>query len=245
MSLIGKNIKKIRTIKKLSQAKFAELFNLARPSVGAYEEGRSEPKIDTIILISKHFGLSVDSLLTRDITVNELAHFDIVDPLKASLGPRLTNNMPYVTKNDTEDYAQAGDSRQFIKARPIVTVPLHLNDGVAIEIKDSGLHDIRPGDTLFTTPAKVNELRNGHAYLIRSSQRIECLRFLDGVLKTDSPYSAPIDPNDENILEIRTIRAILSKYQATREPAQHRNLWMEERLNALEKRIEKLEATEG
>ncbi|MCZ6899785.1 MAG: transcriptional regulator, partial [Bacteroidetes bacterium] len=34
MSYIGKNIKKIRTIKKLSQAQFAQLFNLARPSVG-------------------------------------------------------------------------------------------------------------------------------------------------------------------------------------------------------------------
>ena len=34
MSFIGKNIKKIRTVKNLSQAGFAQLFNLARPSVG-------------------------------------------------------------------------------------------------------------------------------------------------------------------------------------------------------------------
>ena len=36
MSIIGKNIRKIRTVKKLSQAAFAEIFNLARPSVGVH-----------------------------------------------------------------------------------------------------------------------------------------------------------------------------------------------------------------
>ena len=52
MSFIGKNIRKIRTIKKLSQADFAKIFELARPSVGAYEEERAEPKVDTIIQIA-------------------------------------------------------------------------------------------------------------------------------------------------------------------------------------------------
>ena len=77
MSNVGKNIRKLRTIKKLSQAAFAELFGLARPSVGAYEEGRSEPKMETLIQIAQHFGLSVDLLLTKELTVNELYHFDI------------------------------------------------------------------------------------------------------------------------------------------------------------------------
>ncbi|MTI32320.1 helix-turn-helix domain-containing protein, partial [Xanthovirga aplysinae] len=49
MSYIGKNIRKIRSVKKLSQAAFAQLFDLGRATVGAYEEGRAEPKIDTII----------------------------------------------------------------------------------------------------------------------------------------------------------------------------------------------------
>ncbi|MBC8084861.1 MAG: helix-turn-helix transcriptional regulator, partial [Hymenobacter sp.] len=80
MSYVGKNIRKIRTVKKLSQAAFAELFGLARPSVGAYEEGRSEPKMETLIQIAQHFGLSVDLLLTKELTVNELYNFDIFKP---------------------------------------------------------------------------------------------------------------------------------------------------------------------
>jgi transcriptional regulator with XRE-family HTH domain len=78
MSYIGKNIKRIRAVKKLSQAAFAELFELARPSVGAYEEGRSEPKIDTIIAIANYFGLSTDALLRKELSVNELYSLDIL-----------------------------------------------------------------------------------------------------------------------------------------------------------------------
>ena len=59
MSYVGKNIKRIRSVKKLSQADFAKLFNLARPSVGAYEEGRSEPKIQTLLDIAQKFGLNL------------------------------------------------------------------------------------------------------------------------------------------------------------------------------------------
>ena len=65
------NIKKIRSAKKLSQAQFASIFDLNRGSIGAYEEERAEPKVDTIIQIANHFGLSVDLLLNKELTVNE------------------------------------------------------------------------------------------------------------------------------------------------------------------------------
>lgn len=76
MSLIGKNIKKIRAVKKLSQTAFADLLSLSRTSVGAYEEERAEPKIDTVILIANHFGISIDSLLSKELTINEVLKFD-------------------------------------------------------------------------------------------------------------------------------------------------------------------------
>ena len=75
----GKNIKKIRSIKKLSQLAFAETFGLKRSSVGSYEEGRAEPKLEIIIKIAKHFNISADSLVNREITVNELYNFHLPD----------------------------------------------------------------------------------------------------------------------------------------------------------------------
>ncbi|NPA68888.1 MAG: helix-turn-helix transcriptional regulator [Chlorobi bacterium] len=75
MSYIGKNIRKIRISKNLTQTEFAELFNLKRTAVGSYEEGRAEPKINTIIKISDYFNISLDKLLRKELTVNEIFHF--------------------------------------------------------------------------------------------------------------------------------------------------------------------------
>lgn len=75
MSYFGKNIRKIRTAKKMSQSEFAKLFDLKRTALGSYEEGRAEAKIDTIIKVADYFGLTLDQLLRKEITVNEIFHF--------------------------------------------------------------------------------------------------------------------------------------------------------------------------
>jgi len=75
MTYIGKNIKKIRILKKMSQTEFAEIFDLKRTTLGSYEEGRAEPKIETLIKIADYFKLSLDLLVRKELTVNEIFHF--------------------------------------------------------------------------------------------------------------------------------------------------------------------------
>lgn len=75
MSHIGKNIRKIRISKKLTQTEFAELFDLKRTAVGSYEEGRAEPKIETMVKISEYFKISLDQLLKQELSINDIFHF--------------------------------------------------------------------------------------------------------------------------------------------------------------------------
>lgn len=75
MSYFGKNIRKIRLAKKMTQTEFADLFDLKRTVVGSYEEGRAEAKLDTIIKIADYFKLSLDQLLRKELTINEIFHF--------------------------------------------------------------------------------------------------------------------------------------------------------------------------
>jgi len=77
MSFFGKNIRKIRSIKKISQAAFAEIFGLSRASIGSYEEGRAEPKLEIIIQIANHFSITIDELINKELTVNDLYHFNL------------------------------------------------------------------------------------------------------------------------------------------------------------------------
>jgi len=75
MSFFGKNIRKIRISKKMTQTEFAELFELKRTALGSYEEGRAEAKLDTVIKIADYFKLSLDQLLRKELTINEIFHF--------------------------------------------------------------------------------------------------------------------------------------------------------------------------
>ena len=76
MSFVGKNIKKIRKVNKLNQSQFAELFELSRSKIGSYEEERAEPKTDSLIKIAKYFSIPIEILITKEITVNDLTHFE-------------------------------------------------------------------------------------------------------------------------------------------------------------------------
>lgn len=76
MSFFGKNIRKIRVAKKMTQTEFAELFELKRTALGSYEEGRAEAKVDTVIKVADYFKLSLDQLLRKELTINEIFHFN-------------------------------------------------------------------------------------------------------------------------------------------------------------------------
>jgi len=75
-SILSKNFKKLRLFKSMNQTEFAELFDLKRSSIGAYEEGRAEPKLDALIKISDYFGLTIDDIVKGELTVNKIAQFE-------------------------------------------------------------------------------------------------------------------------------------------------------------------------
>jgi transcriptional regulator with XRE-family HTH domain len=99
MSKIGKNIKKIRTVKNLNQQDIADFLGLSRASVGAYEEERAEPKIESLIKLAEHFNLDLGRLIHTDLTVNEIHGFKqvehLVKPAEEVLTPAKITSLPY------------------------------------------------------------------------------------------------------------------------------------------------------
>ncbi len=79
MTYFGTNLKKIRQIKGLSQQAFAELIDLNRGVVSSYEEGRAEPKIETLLRIANYFGIPIDDIVSKPLTVNQLANFELIE----------------------------------------------------------------------------------------------------------------------------------------------------------------------
>jgi len=65
VSLLSDNIRFLRKSKGLTQADFAERIGVNRSVIGAYEEGRAEPKLQTLQTICGYLNLSIDDLLNK------------------------------------------------------------------------------------------------------------------------------------------------------------------------------------
>ena len=60
----------------MSQEEFSSLFDVKRGTLGSYEEGRAEPKLEFLIKLADHFKLKIDDLVRSDLTVNKIANFN-------------------------------------------------------------------------------------------------------------------------------------------------------------------------
>lgn len=118
MSFFGKNIRKIRKEKKLSQHNFANLFDLKRVTLGAYEEERSEPRLATLIKIANYFSISIDDLLTKDLTKTNLEN--------NLTFPNLDNftKIPCITTTKESDYCKFYKDSNFIEGLPKLQLPI-------------------------------------------------------------------------------------------------------------------------
>ncbi|MBO5273086.1 MAG: ADP-ribosylglycohydrolase family protein [Clostridia bacterium] len=60
---IGTTLARLRAEEKMTQEQFAEHFGVSQQAVQKWESGASTPDLDKLIAISKHFGLSLDTLI--------------------------------------------------------------------------------------------------------------------------------------------------------------------------------------
>ena len=65
-TFLGKNIKRIRKSKNMSQSDLGKLCFLSTPAISSYENGHTLPSLNTIASIAQAFGVSIDTLCFGD-----------------------------------------------------------------------------------------------------------------------------------------------------------------------------------
>lgn len=70
MSNLPTNLRYLRKQKDLTQEQLAQKLGLKRAMIGAYEEGRAEPKLITLQHFCQFFKVRMDQLVLRDLTSN-------------------------------------------------------------------------------------------------------------------------------------------------------------------------------
>lgn len=68
MHYLSQNLKYLRGQQGLTQAELALKLGVNRAVIGAYEEGRAEPRLDTLRHIARFFRVALDNLLEHDLS---------------------------------------------------------------------------------------------------------------------------------------------------------------------------------
>ena len=68
MNHLATNIRYLRKQKALTQEQLAQHIGIKRAAMGAYEEGRSEPRLSTLTMLCQYFKIRMDQLVLRDLT---------------------------------------------------------------------------------------------------------------------------------------------------------------------------------
>ncbi|MDH3711432.1 MAG: LexA family transcriptional regulator [Cyclobacteriaceae bacterium] len=68
MSIIADNIKTLRKKLGMTQGTLAEAMGIKRSLIGAYEEGRAEPRLNNLVKLAEVFQTSIDNLVQVDMS---------------------------------------------------------------------------------------------------------------------------------------------------------------------------------
>lgn len=172
MKNIQVNIRHLRSLKALSQERFADELGWSRSMVGSYEEGRSEPPIERLVELSEYFNIPIDILVKNDlrrakdtsfiqignkrvlfpITVNE-DNEDLIEivPAKASAG--------YLSGYDDPEYIE---QLQKIKL-PFLPTGTHR----AFPIKGDSMLPVKDGAFIVAKFVEaIDDVKNGRTYVV-------------------------------------------------------------------------------
>jgi len=172
MDYLASNINHLRKQKKMSQAAFAEMLKVPRSRISSYEEGRSTPSIEFLIVLSDEFKIPIDILIRNNISIEKETSFiqlrnkrilfpitidsndeDLIEiiPVKAQAG--------YLSSYDDPEYIE-----QLKKIKlPFLPVGLHR----AFPIKGDSMLPMKDGSFVVGKMIEdLTDVKTGNTYII-------------------------------------------------------------------------------
>ncbi|MDR0265951.1 MAG: LexA family transcriptional regulator [Sphingobacterium sp.] len=224
MSNISSNLKFLRKGKKITQQQFADIMEIKRASVGAYEEDRAEPKYELLKKIAEFYGLTMDELANDviddkwkpvpksnasnlrvlSVTVNDDNRENIeLVPVKASAGylngygdPEYVAELP---KFSLPMFGQ-GTFRAFeIKGDSMLPLP---SGSIIVAEYVENWHDIKPGNTYIVVSKEDGVVYKRIAFKFKEDKGLK--------LVSDNKTYEPYWVETADILEVWKAKAFIS-----------------------------------
>ncbi|CAL2104569.1 XRE family transcriptional regulator [Tenacibaculum sp. 190130A14a] len=172
MKNIAKNIRHLRKLKSLTQEQFADDVSITRSRVSSYEEGRSEPPIETLINFSNYFNLPIDILVKNDLTYAtdtsfiEIGNQRVLFPI--AVDNTNENMIEVVPTEASAGYLLGYDDPEYIEQLQKIKLPfLPVGKHRAFPIKGDSMHPMKDGSYVIASFVEnVRDVKDGTSYII-------------------------------------------------------------------------------
>lgn len=215
----SQNIQYLRKMlaNKVSQEKLAEEIDIKKPTLGSYENGRTEPKYSDLIKLANYFEVTIDDLLTKDLSktpVQKPANFlDDLRILVSTVNADNEDNIEFVPLKATAGYVEGFGDLEFIEKLPIFQVPFLPKDKKyrVFPIQGDSMLPLKEGSLVFAEYVEDWwNIKNGTVCIVVTQEEGIVLKrvynYLEEkglmVLKSNNERYAPYVVMRENIKEM-------------------------------------------
>jgi transcriptional regulator with XRE-family HTH domain len=140
-------------VNKVSQQRLADELGLKKSTLAAYESGRAEPRYEELVRLSRFFGVTVDELLSKDLTqaARQLRDQSSLRVLVTTVDSQNRENIEFVPVRALGGYAEGYGDVDFISELPIFQVPFLPTDRKyrAFPYEGDSMPPLRDGAVVF------------------------------------------------------------------------------------------------
>jgi transcriptional regulator with XRE-family HTH domain len=220
---IAENIKFLRKQLRYTQEQFAEQVGIKRSLVGAYEESRAEPRLQTLSKIAEVFGVTVDNLIKHDFSTGKSPSYagERVKVLSITVDEHDRENIELVPQKAAAGYLNGFSDPEYIAELPKFRLPVLPDNATyrAFEINGDSMLPLTSGTIVIGKYVdSAIDIRNGKTYvLITKKEGIVYKRVFNYLsekgklylVSDNKQYSAyEIDPNE--VEEVWEAKAYIS-----------------------------------
>ncbi|MBC6400787.1 MAG: LexA family transcriptional regulator [Ekhidna sp.] len=169
MNFIPNNIKFLRKKNGFTQETFAKVLGINRPSIGAYEEGRADPRLTTLSKIAELFKVSVDELIHEDLTKKNRLPKDNVRILAVTVDNADNEYIQLVPIKAAAGYTGGFADPEYLTDLPRFHLPVLPKGGTyrAFEISGDSMLPILSGSIIIGKYVEqLNDIKNGKTYVL-------------------------------------------------------------------------------
>jgi len=172
MKHIQANIKHLRTLKKLSQERFADELGWSRSIVGSYEEGRSEPPINRLIDLSDYFNIPIDILVKKDLRLAKDTSFIEVGNKRVLFPVTVNENnedlIEVIPAKASAGYLSGYDDPEYIEQLQKIKLPfLPTGTHRAFPISGDSMLPVKGGSFIVAKFMEdIKDVRDGRTYIV-------------------------------------------------------------------------------